>query len=336
VNDADVVARWWQQFVATGEVARDLQLVQGRLIRNVHRGALPSGGVHVKTMTFPRKKDRLRYAFRALPAAHEAAMLRATAAHGIPCPEVLAVRVQRRLGLPHRSMLVLRTLDVVDEPHDATRRCRDEVALAQRLLQAGIEHRDLHGENFVRLRSGELAVLDMQSASVSAAAKNGEWRVRAATAARLLRDRFDDAFEHALRCLREAGLLRDDREAVAVRARVDADRRRFHESRIRRCLTTSTEFVRTVQWNGVRYALREGLGEGRWIRGGRAFEGAWLGQRRRQLRDGTPPVFRAFFRGWWWLGGGAALYVPATCNDEQLEAVLTELSGEPGKTGTIA
>ena len=75
--DAAVVARWWQHFVATGRLPAELPLVQGRLVRAVHRGELPSGPVFVKVMTFPRGKDRLRYLLRALPGEHEARMLAA-------------------------------------------------------------------------------------------------------------------------------------------------------------------------------------------------------------------------------------------------------------------
>ena len=91
---------WWRGFVAEGRLPEALQLVQGRLIRSVHKGPLGSGTVFVKTMSFPRAKDRLRYLLRALPAAHEAAMLRRAAAAGVRCPEVLAAFGERRLGLP--------------------------------------------------------------------------------------------------------------------------------------------------------------------------------------------------------------------------------------------
>lgn len=326
MNDAEVVDRWWRHFVATGAAPDELVLVQGRLIRAVHRGALPSGPVHVKTMTFPRAKDRLRYALRALPAAHEAAVLAAAARAGLPCPEVVAVRTSRRRLLPAHSMLVLRSLDVVADAGDPLRRCRDEVDVAARLLAAGVVHRDLHTENFVRLRTGELAVLDMQSASVTTPASAQRAKARLAVAARLLRDRADDEQPAGLQAMRAAGLLRDEAEVRSVQTRIFAARRRFERSRIRRCLTTSTGFVRTVHWDGVRCRLRAGLGEGRWVRGRRReLEQAWLGQRVRQL-GGVEPLFRGFFREWWWLGGGAALYVPATCSDDRIEAAVAEAS----------
>ncbi|MCK5941005.1 MAG: hypothetical protein KAI24_03465 [Planctomycetes bacterium] len=324
--DRQVVDGWWRSFVATGRPPDELAHVQGRLIRAVHQGALPSGPVHVKTMTFPRAKDRLRYAFRALPAAHEAAMLRATAAAGIPCPEVVAVRSGRRLGLPHRSMLVLRSLSLRAGDEDQVAEAADEVELAMRLLRAGIWHRDLHTDNFVRLATGELAVLDMQSASRIRPSAHPSSSARLAVAARLLRERAGDARDAALSRMRECGMLAGDAECAAAVARSDAERRRFERSRIRRCLTNSTEFERRVRWNGMLYAVRGPTVDGRWWRGPRALQQAWLGQRARQLQTGAPLVFAAFFRKWWWLGGGAALYVPRACSDDRIEAEVRTAS----------
>ena len=61
-------------------------------------------------------------------------------------------------------MLVLRALPVVEEVATAEQRVQEEVALACALLDRGVYHGDLHTDNFVRLASGALAVLDMQSA----------------------------------------------------------------------------------------------------------------------------------------------------------------------------
>ncbi len=324
--DQEVLDCWWQTFVATGALPADLVRVQGRLIRAVHRGELPSGPVHVKTMTFPRPKDRLRYAFRALPAVHEANMLRLTKAAAIPCPEVLDVRVQRRALLPHRSMLVLRTLTLSDEPEDAAQRLVDEIDLANRLLFAGIHHRDLHTENFIRKAGGELAVLDMQSASRIRSNQTLSPTVRIAVASRLLRDRQQGERPAALAHMRGVGLLRNDPEIASVVARVEQLQRHYHDSRIRRCLLNSTEFTRRTCASGVEYRLRGELPEGRWWRGGRSLRRAWIGQRVRSLQQGTPPVFAAFFQKWWWLGGGSALYVPDQCEDEQIEVEVRSAS----------
>lgn len=325
--DAAVLDRWWRTFVATGAVPGELELVQARLVRAVHRGALPSGPVHVKAMTFPRAKDRLRYALRRLPAAHEAAMLRLTAAAGIPCPQVLAVRTLRRAGLPHRSLLVLRSLPTDSGgagAEDPVRRLRDAAVLAVRLLAAGIVHRDLHDGNFVRLRDGGLAVVDLQSARRSPAARRGARRLRLALAARLVRER--GAASEWGSALLTAGLLRTPAEVADVAALCAAEVARFRRSRIARCLGDSTEFVRQVHWWGTEHRLRAGLGGGRWWRGGASLRRAWIGQRIRQVDQGAAMVFPGFFRKWWWLGGGSGLYVPAACSDERIEVEVRTAS----------
>jgi tRNA A-37 threonylcarbamoyl transferase component Bud32 len=317
-DDRVVLERWWQAFRTTGTVPAELARVQGRLVRAVHRGALPSGPVHVKAMTFPRPKDRLRYAFRALPGAHEAAMLRAVAAAGIPCPEVVDVRGERRGGLPSRSWLVLRTLPSQPLADDSPRdRLLAEAALARRLLAAGIVHRDLHRDNFLRLPDGRLAVLDLQSARLAGRAATST-AVRLATAARLLRERpgLDDG--EAVAALREAGLLVDDHESPRMLARIAAERQRYRRTRVWRCLGESTEFTRRVGWAGIEHRLRGVADDGRWIHGGRELRRAWLGQRVLQLDTGRTPTFSAYFEKWYWLGGGASLYVPARCSGERI------------------
>lgn len=325
--DDSVLHRWWHGFVATGQVPADLQPVQGRLIRLVHRGELPSGLVHVKTMTFPRKKDRLRYAFRALPARHEASMLQLARAAGIPCPEVVAAYTCRRFGLPHRSMLVLRSLPLPSEPDVAAcRRLDEEIALAQRLLAVGIYHRDLHSENFVLDATGQLNVLDMQSASRIRPDQIAPKAVRLAVAGRLLRDRGEAERAAALPTMRQCGLLLTDAECNSVISRANSQARHYQHVRIRRCLMNSTEFERRPRWNGIEYRLRGELPDGRWWPGGPALRKAWIGQRVRHIQQGVVPMFAAFFQKWWWLGGGAALYVPDACLDERIEVEVGSAS----------
>lgn len=317
-----VVAGWWRSFAATGAAPEGFERVQGRLIRAVHRARLEGRDVYVKTMTFPRAKDRVRYLLRSLPAEHEARMLQSTAAAGIPCPEVVAARTCRRVGLPHRSMLVLRALPVARGGDPApgspsTERATAEVALAARLLAAGIYHGDLHGDNFVSLESGELAVLDMQSAR---AVRGDGVAERLAVAARMLRDRGSDAQRATLAAMRSHGLLTSDDEAARALRLRDAGRAAYERSRIQRCLRTSTEFERRLTWWGVRYERRDRGAGGRWVRGGRALGDAWIGQRVLELRERQAPRFGAYFRKWWWLGGGAGLYVAAPCSAAQIEA----------------
>jgi hypothetical protein len=292
----------------------------------VGRGTLPSGPVYVKVMTFPRAKDRLRYLLRALPAAHEARMLRATAAAGIACPEVVDARTGRVGLLPARSMLVLRALAArqAAEP-DPRARLVDEAALALRLLAAGIVHRDLHSSNFVRLQDGTLAVLDLQSATLRGR-PCATPRSRIAVAARLVRERAELEPGVAAAALIQANLVRDAVESEHVRLRATRESARYWRSRIRRCLQESTEFTRCCSLRGCLYRTRGELGEGRWWHGGRELRMAWLGQRARHLLEGRPPLFPAFFQNWWWRGGGAALYVPRACSEGRIEVEVQEAS----------
>jgi len=316
--DAAELDRWWRSFVASGRLPADLELQQGRLVRSVHRGQLPSGPVFVKVMTFPRGKDRLRYLLRVLPAEHEARLLAATAAAGIVCPPVVAVRSARRWGLPYRSMLVLRALEHRHEGGALDGRLQEEAVLARRLLAAGIVHRDLHSGNFLRLIDGRLAVLDLQSASRTGRRAGTARRVAAAV--RLLQDRAGLSRGDAAAALLGSGLLRDEAEAERAWAAAEVARARFLRGRIRRCLAESTEFTRRPGLRGVLHRTRGELGDGTWRLGGRELRRAWLGQRALQVLDGQPPVFRAYLQKWWWFGGGGGLYAPRACSEEQIEA----------------
>ena len=71
VEDQSRLQRWWAESRARGVLPSDMEIVQGRLIRQVGRSQLPDAGeVYVKLMAFPRLKDRIRYLFRTLPARH--------------------------------------------------------------------------------------------------------------------------------------------------------------------------------------------------------------------------------------------------------------------------
>ena len=314
--------QWWRTFVATGAVPAALEPVQGRLIRAVHRGCVADEPVFVKTMTFPRAKDRLRYFFRPLPADHEAAMLRVAAAARVACPEVLAAFTERSGGLPRRSMLVLRALPVVTDGADDARRIDEEVALAIQLLEAGICHGDLHAENFVRLSAGPLAVLDLQSAYAFDPAGAGASRRRLHVAARMLRERSGPSERLAVASMQAHGMLRSKLEVDRVLALRDRGRRHYEDSRIRRCLQTSTEFERRLSLRGVCYRLRSAPAGGRWVHGTRGLRDAWIGQRILQLQAAEPALFGAFFQKWWWLGGGGSLYVPSRSSDDQIDAAI--------------
>lgn len=325
--DRAVLDHWWATFSATGELPPELPRLQGRLIRAVHRGELPSGPVFVKVMTFPRAKDRLRYLLRMLPGEHEARLLGTVAAAGIPCPVVVEWRTARQFALPIRSMLVLRALPVAATPEsDTLQRLHDEAALTLRLLRAGIEHRDLHRGNFVRLQSGELAVLDLQSVAAHGRDLTVDRRRVLAAAARLLRDQLQAPAEHA-ECLRQAGLLGTAAELAAALQQAALDRATFQLGRVRRCLQESTEFTWRLCWWGREYRLRAGLGPGRWSAVGGSGRRAWLGQRHLQLAEGRAPFFRGYAQKWWWLGSGSALYVPPASDERIHVEVQAALAG---------
>ncbi|MCA8974778.1 MAG: hypothetical protein KDC98_08650, partial [Planctomycetes bacterium] len=270
-----------------------------------------------KTMTFPRGKDRLRYLVRALPAEHEARVLRCARAAGLPCPEVLDVRTLRRRLLPSRSWLVLRALPVVAAVEHPMTRLADQAALALRMLTAGIEHRDLHGDNFVRLDDGTLAVLDMQSARAHRRSIAGrEHRLAAAT--RLIRDLDADAVADGLMA---SGLVRDAGELAAAVAAAARQREDYRRGRVLRCMQETTEFTRTIRWAGIEHRHRGPLPPGRWL-WRRGLRRCWIGQRARALFGSRSPVFPAFFQKWWWLGGTAGLYVPDACREDTIDAEL--------------
>lgn len=319
--DRLVLDAWWHTFVGAGRLPDQLTLVQGRLVRTVHRGELPSGPVFLKAMTFPRGKDRLRYLVRALPGAHEAAMLRHLAASGVPCPEVVDVRTARRFGLPWRSLLVLRALPVVPETAPPAVRLADEAKLAASLLALGVEHHDLHSGNFVRLVDGRLAVLDLQSARRSASA--GSPKARLCAAVRLVRDA--TASEPVLLdALRQGGLVQDAAEAQQVVARRHVERLRHLRSRAHRCLTESTGYTWRLCWNGREFRRRGELGPGRWVWGGLEFRRAWIGCCALQQAGRPAPDFRALFQNWWWPGRRCALYVPVELDADRLAAAVQE------------
>lgn len=325
-GDDAVLAAWWGEHVATGRLPAAATVVQQRLVRAVGRAELPSGPVFLKVMAFPRAKDRLRYLCRALPAAHEAAMLAAVAAAGIPCPGVVGIRTLRRRLLPHRSMLVLRALPVAPSTRTWTEQLAAQARIGVALLAAGIVHGDLNLGNFVTLADGNLAVLDLQSARRGAASA----RARLDIAARLLGEHvFAGHLPVAagVPVLRAAGLLTTDAEAVAV---ADLAARRHHlwlRGRIRRCLQESTEYSRAIRWNGIEHRHRGELPPGRWHAGARAvLRRAWLGQRALQVREGRVPRLPAFFAGWPWLPCRSAVYVPDSFRGGTVQTELQVLS----------
>lgn len=321
--DAPVVAGWWQEFCARGVLPAGLELVQGRLIRAVHRGVLPSGAVFMKTMGFPRWRDRLRYLLRALPASHEARLLRAAAAAGVPVPEVVAVRTARRWLVPHRSMLVLRALPAASAPGAPS--LAVAAALGARLLRAGIEPLDLHAGNFVALADGSFAVLDLQSA------RRWPWtarcaRARVQVAARLLREPWPHGAQ-GVEPLLTGGLVQNREEGQRAAAQARRAARRWWRSRLLRCMTTSSEFVRRWHWWGREHIVR-GAGALRWLPAEPHALHAWLGARALAVCEGQPLPLRGLRRAWWsWRGRGWLAFDTECGEAECRSAVATALGG---------
>lgn len=276
----------WQCVLATGRLPAAAGTVRDRLVRQVARIELPSGGAFAKGMSFPRKKDKLRYALRSLPAVREASMLAAVRAAGLPCPEVLAVRTERRGLLPFRSLLVLRALDVGDEEGDASVRLGSRAMVAVRLADCGLLHPDLNPDNFLPLRDGRLAVLDVQSMQRTRAAASA----KRAMAARLLCECTELQPLVARDVLVKAGLVpAADDEVLRAAREIAAD---WLCTRARRCLQSSTEFSR--RRNGlfaVEHCRRSLPAQTRWLdRDERALH-VWLGQRVLEVVERSQPVF---------------------------------------------
>lgn len=290
-----------------GVLPAGLEPVQTRLVRAVGRGRLPEIGlVYVKVMWFPRARDRLRYAHRALPAVHEARMLSRVRAVGIPCPAVVAAVARRRLGLPRLSMLVTRALDVTGEVTFAA-----AAAVAVRLAKAGVFHPDLKRDNFAALADGSVAVLDLQSARRSAGPLSASRKLR--MAAKLVSE-FDALGRE--RELVDAGLVPSALELDRyVRELRMADRRR----RIARCLTTSTEFAVRRGWRGTLYRRREiDLSDERGWRTRPDARRLWIGDRAAEVLLGTAPMLGALRERPWWLPGPSSVYILGDDDDRSL------------------
>jgi len=223
--------------------------------------------------------------------------------------------------VPHRSLLVLRALPVaVADATPPRERLREQAALAARLLDAGWFHPDLNPDNFVRMQGGGLAVLDLQSLRRTAL------RARAgrAMAARLLLEADDVPLDDAAAILADAGLVAPG--DAGLRPAAAALAAAFLRTRVRRCLQTSTEFVRGA-WAGlVEHRQRAPLPAGRWAAGGSELRQAWLGQRLLAVFERRPPVLGGYRHGSWWRPGRHSVYVPAAISEASLVSELRVLT----------
>ncbi|MBN1669964.1 MAG: hypothetical protein JXR37_02950 [Kiritimatiellae bacterium] len=289
------LAEWRRHGEATpGPLPAGVVPVRTRRVRAVGRGRLPDDGdVYVKVMGFPRPRDRIRYLFRALPAVHEARVLRYVARRGIPCPAVLAVWGRRRRGLPRLSCLVTRAL-----PGSAGRADPEQaVLLAGRLADSGVYHPDFHMGNIVGGEDGVPAVLDLQSARIK---RRGLCRrQRVAMLAKLLSDPLWPTAEAAPLLVR-AGVLSPGEAAAAVE-RAARIRREETLTRIRRCLRDGSGYSVSRRWGRVVYERRVTNGPGGVaIEGGRELLRWWLGDRTREVLDGAEPALdRLCLHAWW-------------------------------------
>ena len=321
-RDRECVARWVAALLERPDrLPHGIETVQARLVRTVGCGALPTGRrVFVKSMGFPRAKDRLRYLVRTLPARHEARMLATVAAAGIPCPQVVAAAGRRLLGVPMASVLVTAALPVADRAVDPGERAR----LVGELVAAGVFHPDLHPENVVALEDGGTAVLDLQSARFRGGAL-GRRDLRAMVV-KLVAAASDRPTE--TRALVQSGLLTEDAMVEAIAAAEQVERLDL-ERRVLRCIRTSTEFRARRHLLGVLHERRGPRPQGTWVRGGSEMVLLWLGDRSLQVLEGRAPVLHALFRRSWWFPGTHSVYIPGPSGAETLErAKPALLAGE--------
>lgn len=304
-QDAAQMAAWVDFCVAhPGRLPPDVDTVQARLVRAVGRGRMPSGAVaYLKVMGFPRRRDRVRYWLRSLPAQHEAAMLRATTAAGVACPAVLAVAGARGTGgCPRASVLATAALDLLPDSIPRLSVCS---GVASRLADAGIVHADLHEQNFIPLASGECAVLDLQSARLRAGPVRRGLRV--AMAGRLLAADWRES--EVPDAVVVAGLIERSELADAL-SRAQHLRAAAIGRRVRRCMMESTDFcVFHRAWGHLiqRRALPPG---GTWLPGGRELIRAWVGARFCEVVEHESPQLGALFLNSWWLPSRCSVYIP--------------------------
>ena len=289
--DRRQIEAWWEEIVRTPtDLPTGVTQVQARLVRVVGRGTLPSGaGVFLKVMGFPRAKDKLRYSLRALPAVHEASILRYLATTEVRVPEVLAAHGIRRRGLPHASLLATRALSVA-----STELLPDPVLdVVFALRDVGVFHPDLHTDNFVPLDDGAIAVLDMQSARRRRTVQHEDMNRMLATlfAHRAYQGASIEPWCAALRARdydeQSVGRIQDLAERVNSRARCDW---------LQRCLKESTQFSVQPGVLHTRYERRAMVDKGEWVEGGEEMFRYWMGDRALEILAGSTPVLAALDR----------------------------------------
>ncbi len=317
LRDQSQLDRWWTDCLrGRGRLPVGIDPVLQRPVRSVGRGMLEDlGPVYLKVMAFPRPKHRLRYAFRALPAQHEARMLAVARDLGLAVPEVVDVRCRRRVGLPDLSFLVTRALSVAE----GSPRLDEMAGMAAELAAGGVFHPDLHPGNFVRLSDGGAAVLDFQSARHRRGGLGAGERRR--MAAKLLADVEVGDPDGLVSC----GLIPPEDLTTVVR-RASFLHREVLVGLIEACLRESEIVSAKRRWNGTEIC-RHGVGSvGQWHPGGPELLRWWIGDRALEVLDGQPPALGGLFRGSCWLPARYSVYIPGpnsgACLPEQAEALL--------------
>jgi hypothetical protein len=290
-GDRRQLEEWWQAIVSDpSRLPPGMEHVQSRLIRAVGRATLPSGvGVFLKCMGFPRPKDKLRYAFRSLPAVHEASVLRYVATTGIRVPDVLFAKGIRRGGLPHACVLVTRALPVASTPltPDPTL----DVVFA--LRDAGVYHPDLHTDNFLTLDDGSIAVIDMQSA-------RRRRNIQLQDTTRMLAPLVAHCAYRGQDIQPWLDALRDREFDKMSVGRIGRLAHQVNHAaivdRLGRCLKESTQFGTKIGPLRSRYERRSMAGEGDWVEGGAEMFRYWMGDRALEILKGGTPVLAALER----------------------------------------
>ncbi|MCA8943282.1 MAG: hypothetical protein KDB80_12035 [Planctomycetes bacterium] len=312
MSEDPVVDAWVSACEARpGQLPQDFEPVQTRLIRAVGRAEHPTlGTVYLKVMGFPRFRDRLRYAFRRLPAVHEAAMLERVVRSGVAAPRVVRAHGARRLGLPRVSVLITAGLERAADDVEFGR----ALGVAAELARAGIFHPDLNRGNFVALVDGRVAVLDLQSARAVRGPIGPQARLRMAAKLVMDFDAVDRVAEVA-----SSGLV-DPRDAADLGGIVETMRVAAVRHRVARCLKTTTEFIVERRMTGKLHRRRTAdVGQADCREHPRARE-LWIGDRYAELVDRSPPVLAAMFQKAWWLPGRNSAKI-ATSGGRNLSAV---------------
>ncbi|MHC4512895.1 MAG: lipopolysaccharide kinase InaA family protein [Planctomycetota bacterium] len=319
-DDRRQLQEWWTQCCARpGQLPADLEVVQQKIVRAVGHGELPqAGSVYVKAMWFPRAKDKLRYAFRRLPGVHEARMLGLLGKAGVPCPKVLFVRGRRVMGVPRLSLLVVGDL----HPAATAPAPRAMIDVAARLAAAGVFHPDLNPGNFLLLESGEVAVLDLQSARQRSGAIDRRERRRMAAKLLLHLDPNGSSLEDVV----ESGLLHAD-DGPLVLDNIAEMQRNTQLTRIRRCFMESTTFTVGWRWNGTLFRRRSVADGGTWVEGGAELVRYWIGDRSQEVLANHAPVLGGLFRRSALFPGKHKLYIPGGGQEPLRDAVPRLLEG---------